>query len=62
MSQKLRQSISQYPPAVASGKLENFVLLPGNPAIALTQEQLNTLFPPSNRPVVIREMVKLRGK
>lgn len=45
-------------PAVNSGLCRDFVPLPADPAIPLTPEQLDALFPPENRPAVIREMVK----
>lgn len=45
-------------PAVNSGLCRDFVALPSDPAIPLTLEQLDALFPPENRPAVIREMVK----
>lgn len=45
-------------PAVTNGLCRDFVPLPSDPSIPLTPEQLDALFPPENRPAVIREMVR----
>jgi hypothetical protein len=50
------------PPAVASGKLKNFVPLPSDPAIPLTPEQLEALFPRVNRAVFFRELARIGAK
>lgn len=49
----------QVPAAVTSGRLRDFVPLPSDPAVPLTLEQLDALFPPENREPVIREILRL---
>lgn len=47
------------PQAVMQGTLINFVPFPMQPNVRLSQEQLDALFPPKNRPAVVRELVRL---
>jgi hypothetical protein len=41
------------PSAVESGRLVGFVPLPSDPEVPLTPEQLDSLFPPANRALLI---------
>lgn len=47
-------------PAIQNGWIKDFVPLPSDPSIPLTQEQLDALFPPANRALFIQEMLKCR--